>query len=149
MMLRTRLIQCLVAASSVLITACSEKVLVPVEIEPSDMCAFCKMAISEKRYAAEFIDKQGEACKFDDFGCLRNYAHSKQMSQSDAAWFAIDFQTKQWLNAEHASIVQSTQFKTPMNGRMVALGERTRAEQLASQTEGIVMTFAEVFGMAP
>lgn len=131
------------------IVACGKMPPVPVEIEPSDMCSYCKMAISEKRFAAEYLDQQSETYKFDDLGCMRNFVQSKQSGQDVAAWFVVDFESKQWLDGRRATYVHSTQFKTPMSGGIVALQERGRAEQLASQYHGAVMTFAEVIGKAP
>ena len=149
MTLRPRAFQYLVMTASILMTACSQESFVPLEIESSDMCTYCRMAISEKRYAAEFIDKQGEAYKFDDLECMRNHVQSKHIGQNDATWFVVDFESKQWLHGQQSSFVQSARFKTPMSGGMVALKDRTRAEQVASQTQGSVMSFAEVFGIAP
>ncbi len=131
----------------IFLAACSQKPTDPVEIDPSDMCRYCKMAISEKRYAAEFIDKQGEAYKFDDLGCMNKFLQTKKLGQDGPQYyFAIDYESKQWLPAQLASFVRSNQFKTPMSGGIVAIREKIRAAQLAQDTQGTVMTFAEVFG---
>ena len=131
----------------IFLAACSQKATDPVEIDPSDMCSYCKMAISEKRYAAEFIDKQGEVHKFDDLGCMKKFLQTKKLGQNGPQYyFAIDYESKQWLPAQRASFVRSNQFKTPMSGGIVAIREKTRAEQLAHENQGTVMTFTEVFG---
>ena len=129
--------------------ACSHKQPTPVEIEPSDMCRYCKMAISEKRFAAEYLDQQSETFKFDDLGCMRNYVQGRPAGQDIKAWFVVDFESKQWLDGRQASYVHSTQFKTPMSGGIVVLKEKARAEHLASQFQGSVMTFVEVFDLRP
>ena len=137
----------IVLVIAIFLTACLQKAVDPVEIEASEMCSYCKMAISEKRYAAEFIDKEGEAYKFDDLGCMKEFLHTKKLGQNvPQYYFAVDYESKRWLPAHLASFVRSSQFKTPMSGGIVALREKTRAEQLAHDTQGIVMTFAEVFG---
>ena len=149
MTLRLPLTRCFVLIASILLAACSQELPAPVEIEPADMCSYCRMAISEKRYAAEFLDKQGEAYKFDDVGCMKCYVQNKQIGQKSATWFVVDYESKQWLRGPQASFVRSDQFKTPMSGGIVALKEKGRAEQLASQTHGAVLTFAEVFDLRP
>jgi copper chaperone NosL len=54
------------------LAACGNAASEPVDLAEEDMCAFCKMAISERRYAAEFLNRDGDAFKFDDVGCLSN-----------------------------------------------------------------------------
>jgi len=144
--LQKSLIRWVVLIFAIFLAACAQKPADPVEIEPSDMCSYCKMAISEKRYAAEFIDKQGEAYKFDDLGCMKQFLQTKELGQDGGNLFAIEYESRQWLPAQLASFVRSNQFKTPMSGGIVAIREKTRAEQLAQEIQGTVMTFAELFG---
>jgi copper chaperone NosL len=132
----------------IFLAACSQKPVDPIEIDPSDMCSYCKMAISEKRYAAEFIDKQGEAHKFDDLGCMKQFLQTRKLGQDGPQYFfVIDYESKQWLPAQLASFVRSNQFKTPMSGGIVAIREKIRAEQLAHENQGTVMTFDDILGM--
>ena len=132
---------------TIFLAACAQKPAGPVEIESSDMCSYCRMAISEQRYAAEFIDRQGEVYKFDDLGCMKKFFHTKHLGQEGGIFYAVEYESKQWLPAQLASFVQSDQFKTPMSGGIVAIREKTRAEQLARENQGIVMTFDDIFGM--
>lgn len=57
--------------------ACREAEIKPVNIAAEDVCTHCKMALSEKQFAAEFITSDGEAVKFDDIGCLLDYRKEK------------------------------------------------------------------------
>ena len=66
---------CLIGSVAVF-TNCQTRAFEPVAIVPEDMCSYCKMAISEKRYAAELIDSEGQAFKFDDIGCMVNFTKS-------------------------------------------------------------------------
>jgi copper chaperone NosL len=52
---------------------------IPVDIDPGDMCQSCKMAISQKKYAAEFVDKDGGVFKFDDIGCMFRFAKQRAL----------------------------------------------------------------------
>jgi copper chaperone NosL len=144
--LQNSLIQWVVLICAIFLAACTQTPFAPVEIEPFDMCSYCKMAISERRYAAEFLDKQGEAYKFDDLGCMKKFLQTKHLGQDGGNFYAIEYESKQWLPAQLASFVRSNQFKTPMSGGIIAIREKTRAEQLARETQGTVMTFLEVFG---
>jgi copper chaperone NosL len=128
------------------LTGCGAPKLEPVEIAAEDMCAFCKMAISEKQYAAEFLDRDGDAHKFDDIGCMANYIVEKKAGDSIAAIYVMDFDSKHWLKAEEASLVASPNFHTPMGGGMVAFKDRSRAEATAAAKEGRQITFDEALG---
>jgi copper chaperone NosL len=93
--------------------------LAPVSIEEGDMCSFCRMAISEKRFAAEIIMTDESVLKFDDIGCMLRYQKAKG-SVETAAVYVADSETKQWLMASDAYFVQSTTVKTPMGSGIVA-----------------------------
>jgi copper chaperone NosL len=103
------------------------------------------MAISEMRFAAEFITKDGDAMKFDDIGCMRDYISEKHSEGMIAAWYVSDYDTSTWLNARSASFVKSDRFKTPMGGGVVALKLNSRATELARENNTKVVAFDDVF----
>jgi copper chaperone NosL len=127
------------------LSGCGQPKLEPVEIAAEDMCAFCRMAISEKRYAAEFLNQDGDAFKFDDIGCLASYLKARQGRADVAAYFVADYDTRQWINAEQAYFVQSGEFKTPMSGGIVAFSDRSKAEEAAAKYHGKLLGFSELF----
>ena len=103
------------------------------------------MAISEKRYAAEFIDDEGQAFKFDDITCMTGYTRQIHDPGNIAARFVMDFDSKDWLKAEDAYYVQSSQIKTPMSGGIIALKDESRAKETASKYGGKLLRFNDVF----
>jgi copper chaperone NosL len=125
------------------LAGCGKPKFEPVEIAAEDMCAFCKMAISEKPYAAEFLNRDGDVLKFDDIGCMASYVAEKKVGDSVAAFFVVDFHTKRWLKAEEADFIISPNFHTPMGGGMVAYKDRSRAEAAAAANRGRLISFAE------
>ncbi len=108
------------------------------------MCASCKMAISEKRYAAEFLDQEGEAMKFDDIGCMLRYRKRTQSNGAIAASFVVDFESRQWLQASTAYYVRSPEFRTPMGSGIVAYSAATSAAAAAAKHQGQVLRFADL-----
>lgn len=123
------------------LAGCQKSALEPVAIAPEDMCSSCRMAISEKRYAAELIDNQGQAFKFDDINCMTRFTREMRDQASIAARFVMDFEAKSWLEAEGAYYVQSTAIKTPMGGGIVAFKDESRAKETASQYGGKLLRF--------
>lgn len=116
-----------IAVAAVLFAACSAGEIRPVDIEPGDMCSFCRMAISEKQFAAEMIDDEGNALKFDDVGCMLRYKNGTAGSANITATFVTDLESKKWVKAEDAFFVRSGSMKTPMGSGIVAYSSADKA----------------------
>ncbi len=132
--------------SALLLGGCGQGEPKPVNIAPEDMCALCKMAISEKRFAAEFIDKDGEAFKFDDIACLLQYVKGKRNQAAIAAYFVVDLDSQSWTKAEEAYFVRSAKIKTPMSGGVAAFRTQTKAQEAAAQHQGETLRFNDLLG---
>lgn len=106
-----------------------------------DICAQCGMIISEARFAAAYITKQGQWRFFDDLGDMLVFyiSHDEEVADS----WVHDYELEDWLKAESAFFVTSSALHTPMGHGMVAVTSREHADRLADQTDGTVLTFAE------
>ena len=117
----------LAAAAAVgLFFACSASVG-PVEIESGDMCSFCRMAISDKRFAAEIVNADESVLKFDDIGCMLRYRSSHVSAVEPAAVYVADSRSRNWLKAENAHFIRSATIKTPMGSGIVAFASAESA----------------------
>ena len=123
---------------------CQKRTVEPVAIAPEDMCSYCKMAISEKQYAAELIDSEGQAFKFDDIGCMVNFVKKRKDSAKTAAYFVMDFENREWVKAENAYYVRSSELTTPMNGGIIAFKDQSRAQAAADKYHGTLLRFDEI-----
>lgn len=112
---------------TVFLAACTSGEIKPVPIEVGDMCSFCKMAISEKQFAAEIIAEDEQVLKFDDIGCLLRHRQAAGNQLKPAAIFVTDHDSRQWLKAEDAFFVKSKTFKTPMGSGIVAFADNAKA----------------------
>lgn len=116
-----------------LFTNCQKRTVDPVAIAPEDMCSYCKMAISEKQYAAELIDSDGQVMKFDDIGCLLNFIKRNSIAVAGVSLFVMDFDQRQWVKAENAYYVKSPGVMTPMNGGIIAFKDQSNAQETAGK----------------
>jgi len=132
-------------AVALLLAACQEPPVKPVDIREQDVCARCKMPIADVRYAAELIDKAGAPHKFDEIGCMVNYIKLKHPSRDFRGTFVMDYDQKQWLKSDEAFFVRSEQIRTPMSGGIVAFREKGRADAVASQFQAQVLKFDDLF----
>lgn len=134
---------CFVISATVLVS-CQKQAVAPIALAPEDMCTYCKMAISEKRYAAELIDDDGQAFKFDDIGCMSNFVTGQKAEMKIAAYFVIDFESRQWTKADDAFYVHSPELKTPMSGGIIAFKNEVQAKEAAAKYHGKLLRFEDL-----
>jgi copper chaperone NosL len=117
---------------------CGGSEIRPVDIFPEDNCAQCRMVISDERCASEIIDERGDVFKFDDISCLLNY-RSKHSDIRIIATFLKDYESKQWMPYENASIVE-TGAETPMGSGKIAFADSKQALAFQKQHPRITST---------
>lgn len=124
---------------------CGSRSPQPVEIEATDMCAQCKMAISEARYAAEMTDMDGNMIQFDNIDCMVRYAAARGLKDKAAAWFVMDSDGREWLDARQAFLVKSASIPGPMGSGVLAIKDSAAAEDLARRFAGRVRRFEDLW----
>ncbi len=135
----------LTAVLLLLTTACQAGQLRPTPIDTDDVCARCKMAISQPRYAGQVVDQDGNHLKFDDIACMLRYARDRKLSTPTTAFFVIDYDTgKHWLEAPKAVFVRSDTIDSPMAGGIGAFRDRAAAEAFLKKNKGEVYTFDQL-----
>jgi copper chaperone NosL len=123
--------------------ACGGTEIKPVEIAVEDMCAHCKMAISEKQFVGEIINQDGDALKFDDIGCMLDYLKEKPETKV-AAYFFVDYETKNWVEGDKTIFVKSDEITSPMSGGLIAFNDKTQAEATAAKFKGKILNLQEL-----
>ncbi len=105
-----------------------------------DACDYCKMSISESRFAAELITSKGRAYKFDDLSCLFHYKEEhKDITVKN--YYVGDFLKENILmDATQAFFVKHESIRSPMGGNMAAFAMKEAAIEYAvnHQTDVIV-----------
>lgn len=88
-----------------------------------DVCERCKMIISDKRFAAQYITESGEAKKFDDIGCMMGALKEKNKDGGGVlAVYVTDYVTGEWIDGGKAFYLKNTELKTPMGYGIAAFG---------------------------
>jgi len=125
-----------------LILSCSPK---PEPIKYNkDVCNYCKMVISDKRFGAEIVLKTGKVYKFDDIGCMINFFWESNFSEKDVYKFlVVDYKTHKLIDATRAFYAQSDNIHSPMAYDIVAFEKAEDAEEFIRNNKGNVMNFAE------
>ncbi|MFB3813351.1 MAG: nitrous oxide reductase accessory protein NosL [Terriglobales bacterium] len=103
------------------------------------------MAISEPRYAAQVVDKEGNTHKFDDIGCMLRFARQRRVTDSSGAFFVMEHVGgKDWLDARQAAFVKSDAIGSPMASGLGAFQNRASADDFVARNKGLVLTFDEL-----
>lgn len=109
----------------------------------NDQCDQCGMIISDERFAAATIitgDRGPEPLLFDDYNCQVNYEVEHPDAQIEARW-VHDYDTSDWLNAEAASFIMSSDLRTPMGSNTAAFVTPEAAQAARDRLGGDSMTF--------
>jgi len=118
-----------------LLTACSQK---PVEIHyGNEECAYCKMNISNNRFASQAVTETGKAIKFDAIECMANYTKEHKSELKSARFWVNDFSTPgKWVEAKNANFVKSEVVKSPMGESLLAFEEEKEMKEHLSEYPG-------------
>ncbi len=134
----------LAAAALLLLAGCgAEPAGGPPEIQYGlEECGFCRMIVSEEKFAAGIFDQAGAATRFDDVGCLLDFLRERSVTP-ESVW-VHDYATGAWIDAEPAFFVRDPRGATPMGSGLVAFAQRTAAEAFASERAAAVATWQEL-----
>ena len=114
----------------------------PEPLHAEDVCENCRMAVSDIRFAAQAILKNGTRVKFDDVGCLVAFAEKPDVKH---IWVG-SYDQKDWVRADFAAYVNSDDITTPMNSGIVAFSSKSTAHQYLYDNKGSLMTWDEMVG---
>lgn len=112
-----------------------------------DACDRCRMAISERRYAAQLVTREGRIERFDDLGCLAARIRERGRPEGAGAYVAA-YRGGAWLAAETAAYVVSPALPTPMGYGLAAFADRAAAEAAASELGGEAVSWQQVLADA-
>ena len=137
----------LLPAALLLLASCGG-VPAPVEIDVrSDACAWCRMAVSDLRTAAQLVAPLEEPRVFDDVGCLRDYLAGGARLPSGAVAYVADHRTRAWVSAARAVYAQTPRLATPMGSGIAAWADATsRGSDSSVPEDAAPRSAAEIFG---
>ncbi|MCD2424355.1 nitrous oxide reductase accessory protein NosL [Niabella pedocola] len=130
-------------AVAILFSSCTSNSPQPVLLN-KDACDFCKMTISDGRFVAELITRNGRIYKFDDMGCLLHYIKENGNGNTRKVYVA-DFKKNNVLtDATTAWFIQSEALKSPMAGNIAAFPVKDNAIKEAAGYQAAVMDWGQL-----
>ena len=131
-----------------LATACGGGAPEPATLDTrNEQCAFCRMAVSDARFASQLV-APGELPRFfDDTGCLADYLKAGK-APAGAVAFVADHRTKAWVRADRAVYTRVPGLATPMGSHVIAHAEAASRDADAEARTGVAVAATELFGPA-
>ncbi len=128
------------------LAACSDSVARPRPVDTkNDACAWCRMSVSDVRFAAQLAAPGEEPRFFDDVGCLRDYLAGSPDPVEGWAAFVADHRTKEWVPAAKAAYTRVEGLATPMDSHLVAHADAASRDADPEAMGGAPVPVAELF----
>jgi len=112
----------------------------------NEPCAWCRMAVSDPRLAAQVVAPSEEPRFFDDVGCLRDHLGAAKAWPAGAVAYVADHRTGAWVRASRAVYVKVPSLDTPMGSHLMAHADAASREQDPAARGGTPLAPGEVFG---
>jgi copper chaperone NosL len=114
----------------------------------NETCRWCRMAVSDPRFAAQITAPGEEPLFFDDVGCLRDFLHDRRDPPPQAVAYVADHRTRAWVRAEDAVYTRVPALQTPMGSHLVAHADPASRDADGEAAGGARLSAADVFGPA-
>lgn len=116
----------------------------PIKIN-SDSCDFCKMTISNGKFGAELITQKGRYYKFDDLGCMVQFAKSNTTVPYQSFFVSDYLKDNTLIPAETAYYIKGDKISSPMRGNLAAFSSAKEQSEFGKKLEAQSITWSEVF----
>jgi copper chaperone NosL len=111
----------------------------------NDQCAFCRMAVSDQKFAGQIVAPGEEPRFFDDIGCLQSHL-SQATAPVGAVAYVADHGTGRWLRAASAVYAYVASLDTPMGSHLIAHADEAARRADPASAGGQSRTATDVFG---
>ncbi len=113
-----------------------------------DSCALCRMAVSQREFAAQIVEPGGKVSFYDDIGCMFDEISIGKfavdgIANGKFAPFVVDFESKAWIRADRAFYLKSEKLNTPMSYGFAATESRDKCAKLSENYPGEIQEFSE------
>jgi len=132
---------------TVLLAACASGPPPPAALDTkNESCAWCRMAVSDARFAGQIVAPSEEPRFFDDVGCLGHFVAGEKARRPGAVAYVADHRTRTWVRADAALYTQVASLATPMGSHLIAHADAASRDADPDAKGGTPRTPAELFG---
>ncbi|MDR0793324.1 MAG: nitrous oxide reductase accessory protein NosL [Chitinophagaceae bacterium] len=108
-----------------------------------DVCAYCKMTVSDVRFGGEIVTSKGKCYKFDDAKCLLNFMkESGNTNLSVKNIYFVNFVPEHTLiKKEEAFFIKTDSLKTPMGGNIAVFSSKEKMDEVRKEFDAKELTW--------
>ena len=129
------------------VAACAGGPPQPATLDPgNDTCARCRMAVSDRRFAAQIVAPGEEPIFFDDLGCLREHLAGTPALPAGAVVYVADHRTTEWVNGVSAVFTHRAGLASPMASGLMAHRDPSSRDQDRAARGGSPVAGRDVLG---
>ncbi|MBK9477791.1 MAG: hypothetical protein KA450_08230 [Bacteroidia bacterium] len=112
-----------------------------------DVCAFCKMTISDARFGAEVITKKGKIYKYDEIHCFINSIDKAQIDSAtvDKLYFINFCLNHTLVPLEKSFFLASENLRSPMGGNIAVFLNQDSLLKTQQKIGGEKLTWEEIY----
>jgi len=142
---KTKISLAVASIGLLMLTSCSSDGPVAINYN-KDACDFCKMSISESRFASQFKTKKGRVYKFDDMSCMLEFLNSDNKQEVKSLYVGNYLNGQEWIDASVAWYVQHDDLRSPMGGNAAAFNSKEAAQEYADKNSVKVIDWTVLKG---
>jgi len=129
---------------SFIFLSCNSYVPKPIKIN-SDSCDFCKMTISNTKFASQLITEKGRCYKFDDVLCMVKYAKANTTVKIKSFFVTNYSNEKQFIPVENAFYLKGGTINSPMRGNIMAFDSKESAITYQSKFSAEITNWTSIY----
>jgi copper chaperone NosL len=135
--------------AAVLSAGCERREAPPAELDTgNELCASCRMPVSDPRLAGQIAAPGREPRFFDDLGCLADEVARGPLPEG-AVLYVADHRTRQWTRADQAVLTHCPSVETPMGSHMLAHADAQSRDQDPAARGGTPAPFGDRLRIGP
>lgn len=124
--------------------SCGSKEPKPIKLN-ADPCDFCKMTISNSKFAAQLITQKGRHYKFDDIACMIQFAKSNTVVPYEAFFVNDYLKDNSFIPVEKSFLLKGGTINSPMRGNCAAFATMGKQQAYQNQLHAKAITWKEVY----
>lgn len=109
-----------------------------------DACAYCKMSITEAPFAAQVTTIKGRSYVFDDLTCMVGYKKENVDVEYKHFYVADLCNSPSFIDVDHAILLQSEEFRSPMAGNIAAFANPDSASNYKTKYNATAVAWTEL-----
>lgn len=117
----------------------------PRDVAAGDQCGFCRMEVTDDRFASQVISGTGKTHLFDSIECLAGYLGGTEPGTVRSVWVK-DVETTAggaWVSAESAGFLVDGSLRAPM-GRVTSFASPALASAARERLGGVTVSWQAV-----